>query len=247
MTVQAGWIGGKERLVSSILPVFSNAEERDLREGTKVIRNAKGQSYMALAYTQGSRISHSYDLIDTNDSLLDWSTRRLSEQPVSPLVMATQTRAANLTSHSKIPAVTVREVDNHTLVVGTTGSATQFRDKLGIPNVKGDTEDVSDWIISKGLENLYRTLETCIDVPCGMHMVFALIEHSTENVIGYLLRSKHHPEWGDNPYLHYSLHANELVYASRANEAESLLDPSSYIPIQEESIIPFTLSLAKVS
>lgn len=247
MTVQAGWIGGKERLVSSILPVFNNAEERDLREGTKVIRNAMGQSYMALAYARGNQISHSYDLIDTKDTLLDWSARRLSEHPVSPLVMATQTRAANLTSHSKIPAVTVRDVDNHTLVVGTTGSATQFRDKLGIPNVKGDTEDVTDWIISQGVENLHRTLEAFVDVPCGMHMVFALIEHSTENVLGYLLRSKHHPEWGDDPYLHYSLRDNELVYASRANEAENLLDSSSYIPMQEKSIIPFALSLAKAS
>jgi hypothetical protein len=151
MTAQVGWIGGKERCVGSIVPVFQNSESRDKREGTNVIRNKLGQAYLALVYQRSPVNFHrSYDLLDSENSLIDWENFRLSHRPSSRIVMATMTRAANLDRHAKIPAVTYRETDRHRLITGTTGSATECARLLGCPAIKGGTEDIADGVAGKG-------------------------------------------------------------------------------------------------
>ena len=223
MTAQVGWIGSKEKYVGEIVPVFQSAEARDKHEGTNVIRNNLGQSYLALVYYRGHDDFHrSYDLLDSTNSLPDWEKFRLSHRPSSRIVMATMTCAANLDGHAKIPAVTYRETDKHRLITSTTGSATECARLLGCPEIKGDTEDIADWVVGKGLENLPETLRQIAQVPCSMNMVFTLFEKPADDLRVYLLHSKSKTE-PSRPYFSYTQTKLGLIYSSLPEEANSLM------------------------
>jgi len=234
MTAQIGWIGRAERLVNEIVPVFMNSEKRDKNDGTNIIRNNLGQSFLALAYQTPNGFHRSYDLVDTNNSLDDWSNYRLSHLPESRIVMATITRVANLNGHAKIPAVTYRETDNHKLIIGTTGSATECAKLLEIQSIKGDTEDISDWIVRNGLENISQTLEQITQVPCNMNMVFTLVDKKVDDTTVYLLRSKSKTP-NSRPYLSFSNTNLGLVYSSLPEEASHLMS-KEYQSLKEESV-----------
>lgn len=243
MTVQVGYIGNKEMGVSSIVRVFEEAEQNFRIKGENVVRNTNGQAFLALAYLTGDGIHHTYDLIDTDETLKRWQGKRLPGQPKTNLVMSSLTRAWNLDTHSRLPAVTYRKLDNRLFVMGTMGSASEFQERLKIPTKRGDTEDICDWIVEQGLEKLPTILESFVPVPCGMHMVFSLIDQIEAAAEVWLLRSRHHPKWGDEPYLHYQNTTEGLIYCSRTAGISELVQNEKICTLVEESIESLRISL----
>jgi hypothetical protein len=241
MTVQVGWIGGRERPVRQIVDVFKKAETRDENNGSHIIRSKIGQSYVALDYQRNENFSRTYDFLDNHNSLDKWADFRLSNEPTSNLVMATMTRAANMSGHSKIPAVTYREVEGNKLIIGTTGSATQCAKMLGVQSKIGDTEDITDWVVAQGIENISNTLDKIVQIPANMHMVFTLIDPGN-HITTYLLRSRQ-GEGGSSgqPYLAYSFTDNALAYASLPEEAENLID-TNFKQLEERSVTKLTIT-----
>jgi hypothetical protein len=214
-----------------------------LKEGTNVIRNEKGQSYLALVYKEQSGFNRSYDLLTVNNSVADWEKYRLSHKPQSNIVMATITRAANLDGHAKIPAVTYRQKENFSLITGTTGSATECARMLGIKAKKGDTEDIADWIVSRGLENLTSTMSQIAEIPCSMNMVFTLVDNINDHITVHLLRSKSKDGYG-KPYFAYSYTNAGLVYSSKPEEADQLLSTESKT-LEEQTVLSFKFGKAE--
>lgn len=241
MTVQVGWIGGRERQVSEIVPFFEQSESTDLNTGSNVVRSKKLQSFLTLKYLNQADIARSYDFLNSDNTLSQWKQFRLSANPSSKLVMATFTAASkDFDTHSRSPAITYREVDGFKLMISTTGQATACLNYLGKPKTIGDVENITDWVVEQGLDNLEKSIQHITQAKCKMNMVFTLID-SRDHFSVYILRSKLADELDTEPYLFYSFNSEAIYYASNREWIEKLSESESSF-LKEESFVKFSIT-----